>query len=76
MAAIEFPVAFIFVFHDYEASQALAYCHDEEIDILDFYQHGHNVIGFYLYSAFEKCKEFCQTHDFDIISYTIYSVNI
>lgn len=75
-AQVDFPVAFIFLFHDYEASQDLAYCHDKEYDIIDIFQFGHNIIGFYLFSNYQHCREYCLMQNFNMVSYQINSVNL
>lgn len=45
-----FPVAFIYFFDDFECSQTLQFNHDQEMDIIDFYQFGRNLIGWVLFS--------------------------
>lgn len=62
--ANDFAVAFIYSIIDEEASQALQFCHDECHDIIDIYRHGQNVVGFFLLSQYESCKQFCLGHGF------------
>lgn len=76
MAANDFPVGFIFFLSDFQASEAMAFCFDEEYDVLDIFQFGHNIIGFYLYSNYEHCMEFCLMRHLHVVSYKISSVHL
>ena len=67
----EFPVAFIFFISDFDASEALCFCHDENYDILDVHRFGHNIIGFFKLAEFERCKLFCSNKSFHCVVYCI-----
>jgi hypothetical protein len=67
----EFPVAFIFIFDDFEASQAIQYCHDKAYEIYDFFYHGFNVIGFETFHDFEFCRQWCIEQNMRMIAYQI-----
>ena len=74
--AEDFPVAFIFFLSDEEASQALEFSHNEEYDLMDLLQFHRNIIGFYLYSEFKHCWEFCLMNHYRVVSFKIYSLHL
>ena len=67
----EFPVAFIFFVSSFEASEALAFCHDEMHDIMDLHQFGHNLVGFYAYSDFALCRDYCVHRHFQVVCFSV-----
>ena len=56
---------------DIHCNQAIQFCHDASFDILDFYYHGFNVIGFFTFNDFQACATFCSDQNFSYINYQI-----
>lgn len=67
----EIPVAFMFFISEFDASQAMSFCHDEHFDILDIHRFGHSLVGFFEYEEFRRCEIFCSMLNFDFVVFCI-----
>ena len=63
------PLAFLYFWDDFEASQALQFCHDNFLQVTDFFERGWKIIAFFSLVDFEECRTFCRTNHFAFKNY-------
>jgi len=70
----EFPVGFALYFEDLEYSQAISFCNDFAIDVLEVTVYNFNTIVFFDHHGLDCCRVFSCSNDFKVIFYTISSL--
>lgn len=72
---MDYPVGIVLFLDSYEFSQAVAYCHDFNIDAVDIFLYTYHCILFFDNNGLTNFKQFSDNNSFSVIYFGISSVH-